>query len=165
VSASLLAAALAFPAPAANLEIPPKALAQEARTRAAFTPQERARTQALEARLSSKMSVKDVTAMTRGETAGTIFAVMLAYLKLLQKEAREDRKIDQEKEKIEALKREAGERFENAMAAANLEMLMGIVSSAAQAVGAIPTPTATPAAVRGGPPVTKTPPGPLGVGK
>lgn len=148
-TAVLLAAALSLAAPAAKLEIPASVLTQEARSRAAFTSAERARTQALEARLSSKLSIGDVNALVRGEASGVAFAVLVAYLKILQKEARDDQKMSLaakegklglEKTKIEAMKREAGERYEHAMSAANMEMAMGIVACAAAAAAALPVP-------------------------
>ncbi len=143
----VLAAALALNAPAANLEIPQKYLDQEARTRAALTSAEQARVSALVARLSPKMSIQDVRTMAAGDSAGTLFVVMMEYLKMVLKEARGDAKIQrsqaelalaekegklaQEKGKIDAQKREAEERFNNAMASANLEMLMGMASGLA----------------------------------
>lgn len=149
---SLLAAPLAPTAAAANLEIPQKYLDQEARTRAALSPAEQARVDIHVARLTTKMSLQDVRMMTGDDPTGSLFVVMMEYLKMLQKEAREDRKtaradrelsltaktgkIDQEKAKIEAQKREAEARFENAMAGANLEMVVGMVSGVATVGGA-----------------------------
>lgn len=187
----LLAAALALAVPAANLEIPQKYLDQEARMRAAFTPAERARVNAFVARLTTKISLQDVKAMTQGDSMGCIFVVMMEYLKMLQKEAREDRKtarteaelslaakagkIDQEEAKIEAQKREAEERFQHAMTAANSEMAMGIASGLASvgsaglgaggttSKGSVNVPTGvavhvvTPIPVRGVSVATKTP--------
>jgi hypothetical protein len=189
--AALFLAVPAVPATAANLEIPQKYLDQAARTRAALTPAEQARVNAHVARLSSKMSLQDVKTMTHGDSANGLFVVMMEYLKLLQKEAREDRKmartdadlslaakagkLDQEKSKIEAQKREAEERFEHAMTAANLEMVLGVVSntasvgaagsgaSGAKGQGTVKAPAGaarlavTPVPVRGIPTPTKTP--------
>jgi hypothetical protein len=192
-TAVLLTAILALAAPAANLEIPASVLTQEGRSRAAFTPVERARAQALEARLSSKMSINDANALTRGETAGVAFAVLLAYLKILQKEARDDEKIagiaakeslaakqgklDLEKAKIEAMKREAAERFDHAMSAATVEMAIGIVACAAaaatlltgphtaRALPGVAAPIVAPAAAPGVSVPTRTPTKVPGAGK
>jgi hypothetical protein len=187
----LLAAALAPSATAANVEIPQRYLDQEVRTRAALTPAEQARVNTHVARLSSKMSLQDVKAMTQGDSLGSIFVVMMEYLKLLQKEAREDRKtartgselslatkagkLDQANAKIEAQKREAEERFQRAMTAANSDMVIGIVcglasmGAAGQAAGGptghgtanVPASAArlavTPIPVKGIPTPTKTP--------
>lgn len=152
-TAVLLAAALSLAAPAANLEIPASVLTQEARSRAALTSAERERARALEGRLSSKLSIGDVNALVRGEASGVAFAVLVAYIKILQREARADRtiarssaeqalaakegKLELEKAKIEAMKREAAERFDHAMSAASMEMAMGIVSCAAAAASAV----------------------------
>lgn len=152
-TAVLLTAILALAAPAANLEIPASVLTQEARSRAALTSAERERARALEARLSSKLSIGDVNALVRGEASGVAFAVLVAYIRILQKEARSDRtiartaaeqalaakqgKLDLEKAKIEAMKREATERYEHAMEAATMEMAIGIVSCAAAAASAV----------------------------
>lgn len=144
-TAVLLAAVFATCAIAASTEIPANALAEEARVRAAFTPVQKARVATLEKRLTPKMSVQEVSAMTRGESAETIFAVMMEFLKMCQKEAREkqkaadamkqlvlaqkDSKIQQENAKIEAQKREAEARFEHAMQAASSAFVLGVVSS------------------------------------
>lgn len=169
-TALLLAAVLALPAAAGNLEIPQKYLDLGVRTRATLTPAEQARVKAHIDRLSPKISLQDVKTMTQGDSMSCMFVVMMEYLKLLQKDAREDRKLtradadlslaakagklDQEKSKIEAQKREAEERFEHAMAAANLEMVLGMVSgissvggaglgaSGATGKGSVKTPTA-----------------------
>jgi hypothetical protein len=171
---------------AANLEIPRNLLEHEARIRAAFTPAERARTQALEARLSSKMSVNDVTAMTRGETAGILMAVMMQYLKSAQEYARDNRKekrmeakeslaardakLAQDNKKIDAMRSEADARHDHAMTAANWEMALGIVSNAAaacalgatrphtvQAPAGVAAPIVAPAALRAVAVPTRTP--------
>jgi len=79
---------------------------------------------------------------------GSIFAVMMAYQKLMNKEAREDRKqsiadqrlelkekdakLDQEKTKIEQQKIEAAERYDNAMNSANRQTTIGVVSANTQ---------------------------------
>lgn len=163
----LLAAALALNATAANLEIPQKYLEQEARTRAAFTPAERARVSALEARLSPKTSVQDATAMTLGETKDIIAVIMMDIWKSALKEAREaatisrkaaeqslaakDSKLAQENAKISAQQREAEERFKHAMDAATTAMATGMVAGSPQIVGGVGvsvptrTPTKTPA--------------------
>jgi len=153
----------ATPAAAAVTEIPAKYLEQEARIRRAMSPQARVRVDGLTARLNVKMTVADVKNLTRDEPAASIFVVMIEYLKLLQKDAREDRKIarsdaasnlrlkasklDLEKEKIEAQKREAQERFDRAMEAANLAMWLGIISGAAGSVGPVSGATKTPTKV------------------
>jgi hypothetical protein len=176
----LFVSALALAAPAPNLEISQKLLDHEARTRAAFTPAERARVQALEAALSTKMSVGDVTAMTRGEPTGSIFAVMMQYLKMVQKEAREDQKmaraagnisqtakaakLESDNKKIEKQMSEAGEKAQSLMNAATTSLVTGIgagdaraaaahvgPAAAAHVAPAAPTPTRTPTAVRRNP--------------
>lgn len=117
----LFATTFAF---AANRQIPQRLLDQAARTRAAFTPAERARTQALEARLSSKMSVNDVTAMTRGETPGMQSVIMLDYARLLEKEARAEQRGKM-----------SGARL--AMAAAESQLQMGMASGMAGVGGGV----------------------------
>jgi len=149
--AALLTAVLAFTA-SAEVQISQNLLDHEARTRAAFTPAEKAREAALEARLTSKMSVADVMAMTRGETQGTIFAVLMEYQKMMGKEAREDRKLAQaaketskiekaaklenDARQIDKLMSEANEKARNLMNAATTSMVMGIVSAGGGSIGA-----------------------------
>lgn len=146
---------------AAVAEIPPKYLEEEKRIRAAMSQHVRHRSFFLVDRTRATMSVADVRALTKGESADTIFLVMLEYLKMLQKEAREDRKratastdaalaakeakIQLDSSKIADQKREAEKRFDAAMQAANLELLLGAVNSAAAVAAAIPTKTPTPA--------------------
>jgi hypothetical protein len=158
------------PAAAAVTEIPARYLEHEARLRGALSPQERARVDALTARLTVKMSVVDVKAMIGSDSASSLFLVMLQYLKLLNKEARDDHKIarsdaaselrmkaskiDLEKEKIEKQKEEAAERYRRAMEAADLETWMSLTSTGAAAAvsgnsvgaasGAKVSPTKTP---------------------
>ena len=66
---ALFAVVLAFGA-LAEVQPSQRLLDHEARTRASFMPADRARVQALEARLSTKMSLHDVTTLAHGETAG-----------------------------------------------------------------------------------------------
>jgi len=84
-----------------------------------------------------------------GNPEGGLWSVMIDYQRMLNKERRSDNsqsrqdarvelkereaKLALEKEKIEAMKAEAGERFDHAMSAANKEMAMGIVSCIAVA--------------------------------
>jgi hypothetical protein len=162
-TAAVLAAALTLAAAASDLEIPRKLLDHEARVRAALTPAEKARGAALEARLSPKMSANDVTALTRGESANTMFAVMMEYMKMVQKEARADRKITadsgkqalaakssklaQDNAQIDAKMREAKEKAQNLMDAATTGMAMGVSQGLVQvgAAGAgLASPTRTP---------------------
>lgn len=95
--------------------------------------------------LSSRSEIS--TAQGNSEM-GDIFATMMSYLKMVQKESREDRKIqgmsnqaelamkesklELEKQKIEQMKTEAGERFDHAMDAATTEMVTSVVSGVAQ---------------------------------
>lgn len=94
VTPALFAVVLAFGA-LAEVQPSQKLLDHEARTRASFTPAEHARVQALEARLTTKMTVDDVTTLAHGGTAGTLFAVLMEYQRMMGKEAREDRKLAQ----------------------------------------------------------------------
>lgn len=88
-------------------------------------------------------------AIGAGNPEGGLWSVMIDYQKMLNKERRSDSsqsrqdvrfelkekegKFGLEKEKIDAMKAEADERFDHAMSAANKEMGMGIVSCAAAA--------------------------------
>jgi hypothetical protein len=87
------------------------------------------------------------------EEADSLFGVMMAYQKLAQKESREDRqlarsspslelqskagKLGLESSKIDAGKKEAAERFDQAMQAATSELVLGLVGSARHATSAI----------------------------
>lgn len=86
------------------------------------------------------------------DNLGNLFMVMMAYQKMLNKEAREDAKLAREDAKIElqqkagklnnenakidAMKREADERYNNSMEAANTELKMGVISTSAQTASA-----------------------------
>lgn len=150
-AAALLAAALTLTAATPDVEIPRKFLDHEARVRAALTPAEKAREAALKPRLSSRLSVHDVTALTRGESLNTMFVMMMEYMKMVQKEAREDRKITADSGKqalaakssklaqanaqIDAKMREAKEKAQNLMDAATTGMAIGVSQGLVQ-VGA-----------------------------
>ena len=163
----LFATVLALPSSAAAKEIPQQILDHEARARAALSPAERTRVDALVLRLSPKMSVLDVNALGGGCSHDGLMVLMTEYLKLTGKEARDDLKfaeyqkrlelaakagkLDQEKAKIDAEKREAEERYDRAMAAAEAQMKLGIASGASQVTRAVvlaPTPTRTPVPTR-----------------
>jgi hypothetical protein len=165
----LFATALALVSSAAAKEIPQQLLDHEARARAALSPAERAHVDALVPKLSPKMSVQDVTRLAGGggDSGAGLFVVMVQYLKLVDKEARENHRLDKynerlalaskagkldlEKTKIDAEKREAEERYDRAMAAAEAQMKLGIASAASQVNrGALlaPTPTRTPVPAR-----------------
>lgn len=78
---------------------------------------------------------------------GDIFLVMMAYQKMMNKEAREDKKITQEQAKIEKQanaeklnqsnqsitrqQQEARDKYNQSMQAANTELLVGVISAAA----------------------------------
>lgn len=80
----------ANPTPAAPaFEISSQLLAQESRVRAGLTPEARARVQLLEARLTPRLTPAQVDALAHGEPEASIFVVMMAYLKMVQKEARD----------------------------------------------------------------------------
>ncbi len=88
-----------------------------------------------------------------GDVMGNLFAVMIAYQKMMNKEARDDRKLarddkalelqmkagklEMESKKIDQMKVEAGERFEHAMHAADMELVMGCISIGAAALSAV----------------------------
>lgn len=172
---AVLAVVLAFGA-LAEVQPSQKLLDHEARTRASFTPAERARVQALEARLSTKMSVHDVTTLAHGETAGAVFAVLMEYQRMLAKEAREDRKLAQaaketsqsakaakmenDAKQIEKQMSEANEKAQNLMSAATTALVTGALAGSgvggvgaggtAGRVGSVPTktPTKTPAGAK-----------------
>lgn len=83
------------------------------------------------------------------DVCGGIFAVMMAYQKMMNKEAREDKKISRmerdvelsaksekikmENQKIDQMKQEAQEKADQQMQAAQAEMWIGIVSVSASA--------------------------------
>ena len=104
-----------------------------------------------------KESLKDSICLVSGGTGGGnpeggLWAVMMDYQKMTNKEAREDRQLSRQDarleltlkegklglqtDKIKAMREEAGERFDHAMAAAGREMVMGVASSVA-AVGVV----------------------------
>ena len=91
--AFVLGASLARPVAAGDVEIPKKLLDHEARVRASLTPAVKARDAALEARVSSKMSVHDVANLTAGESSDVMMLVLMKYMKDVQKEVRENRKL------------------------------------------------------------------------
>ena len=152
VFAVVCAASFTRAASAGDLEIPPKLLNHEARVRAAFTPAQKSHEAALEARVSSKMSVHDVTFLTQGATQEELFAVMMKYMKDCQKDARESRKLAdafarqrlgekasklaQESARLDASMQEAKEKAQIEMDAATTGMVMGVASGAAQIGGA-----------------------------
>lgn len=125
---------------AAAPEIPSKYLDADARIRAGMSQQIRHRMFAIVDRTRASMSVADVRALTRGESAETSFLVMLEYLKMLQKEARLDGP------KMGDHKTPPGKRFEDALTAANLSFLLGAVGPAPGGGPSFPliTPTPTP---------------------
>lgn len=100
-------------------------------------------------RLFQKFTLEEMNKM------GDLFVAMMAYQKMLNKEAREDRKIDRtdmkheldarankletDKIKIEQQKKEAEERYNNSMESAEIEMIMGIVSASAASASAMQT--------------------------
>jgi hypothetical protein len=186
VAAQVLAAAKPSPtatptAPAPDLEIPEAAVAQEAPSRAGFNKAEQARAAELEGLLSTELSISEVNIRVRGETAGVAFVVLLAYVRLLQKEARDDprfarlaaeqtlttnkkKKLEEEKARVETLKRDAVDRFKRAVSAASIEPGVGIVACAEAAAAFLkaprkpePTLTPTPTPVRVSPTPTATP--------
>ena len=79
---------------------------------------------------------------------GGLWAVMLAYQKIMNKEAREDRKISRTSKELEVKnkeakvasdnkaidqqKRESNEKYDNAMNAANTELKTGVISTSNQ---------------------------------
>jgi len=83
-----------------------------------------------------------------GNPVDGLWAVMLAYQKMLNKEAREDRKMNRadaaleiknkenmlaiDNKKIDQQKQEANEKYDNAVQAANTELTTGVVSTSAQ---------------------------------
>lgn len=154
-TACVLTGALASTASAAPKEIPPGLMDYAARARARLAPSERARVDALVPRISPKMSVQEVKTLAGAGGAASsdlIMACLMDYLKDVLNEVRENHKIerfesrlalaqkagklDLERAKIEAMKREAEERFDHAMDAAYKEMAMGMASAGAAALSA-----------------------------
>lgn len=98
-------------------------------------------------KLRQKFSIEEMNSM------GGLFAAMMAYQKMINKEVRENTKIDRinkqselsakedklklDNAKIDQQKSEASERYENAMDAATIEMVLGIVSASAPAAGSV----------------------------
>src|SRR5687768_7334429 len=84
---------------------------------------------------------------------GDLFVAMMAYQKMINKEIRENTKIDRvnkqselstkesklelENAKIDQMKNEAREKYEHAMDAATIEMVLGTVSTAAASASSI----------------------------
>jgi hypothetical protein len=151
-TAAFLAVALPLTAAAPDLEIPQKLLDHESRVRASFTPAQRSRQAALEARVSSKMSVRQVLGLMEGSSdSGEIMACLMKYLKDCQKEAKENRnladafakqrltekvsKLEQDNARIAASMQEAKEKADIAMNAATTGMIVGIAQGLIQ-VGA-----------------------------
>ena len=149
VTVALLAAAMTLTAAAPSPEIPQKLLDHEARVRASFTPAQRSHQAALEARVSSKMSVRQVLSLMEGSSdSGSIMACLMKYLKDCQKEAKENRtladtfakqrltekasKLEQEDARIAASMQEAKEKADIAMNAATTGMAIGIVQGLVQ---------------------------------
>jgi len=98
-------------------------------------------------KLNQKFSIHDMNSM------GELFVAMMAYLKMVNKEVREDTKITRlnkqtelsakesklelDNSKIEQQKKEASERYEHAMDAATIELVLGAVSTAAASASSI----------------------------
>jgi hypothetical protein len=165
--------------PAPSLEIPANVLAQEAPSRAAFNAAEQARAKVLEEGLSTSLSINEVNYRLSGEATGVAFVVLLAYVRLLQKEAQDDQKfalaaaqetfakskkkqMEEEKAKAAAMKLAATERFNGAMSAASIEKSVGLVACAAAAAYSLtlprkPEPTLTPTPSPARPTPTRTP--------
>lgn len=165
--ALLSAAFLAVPALARD--IPAALLAHEAKVRASLTPAQSQHVASLATRLTPTMGVPDVLALGRGEPDANIFLVLLEYQKLLNKEAREDKKQARESKQlsmqakagklaldnksIDANMREAEQKATNLMNAATAAMTTGVVAGGLQTVGGArvaPTHTPTPAPVSHG---------------
>ncbi len=160
---ALLGAACVLAGPANAAEISPKQLEYETKVRAAFSPAQKAHVSALEARLTTKMTVHDVITMTQGEPAGSVFAFMMAYQKMLNKETRRDRQqarqdallsveakaqaLRRENDRIDEAMKEAAAKADSLMNAANASLVTGVAAGAIQANVATrlgPTPTPTP---------------------
>ncbi len=158
-----LAAACVLAAPASAAEISPKQLEHETKVRAAFSPAQKAHVSVLEARLTTKMTVHDVIAMSQGDPADSVFAVMMTYQKMLNKESRKDRqqmrldarlsleakaeKLKQDNERIDQMMKEAAAKADSLMNAANSALVTGVAAGAIQVSGAtrlVPTSTPTP---------------------
>ncbi len=161
--AFLLLAVLGAAIPAAARDIPQNLLDHEKKTRAAFSPAQKARVSALEARLTPNMTVPEVMRLGQGESNDSIFALLMAYQKMLNKEAREDKKsairdaktardakaakLRSDDHAIEAQMREAQAKAQSAMDAATAALVTGVASGAQQVAGGTlisPTPTPTP---------------------
>lgn len=65
-----------------------------------------------------------------GGPEGSLWSVMLDYQKMVNKEAREDSKLEHEKDKIDRMKEDAGRRFDTAMSAASAGMILGFAGAA-----------------------------------
>ncbi|MCC6810289.1 MAG: hypothetical protein IT381_22860 [Deltaproteobacteria bacterium] len=95
-------------------------------------------------------SIQFLGSLAGSDPVGGLWAVMMEYQKMMNKENRDDRKLaradartelalkagkfELEKTKITQMKAEASERYEHAMTAANWEMGLGIASCCAAAV-------------------------------
>ena len=128
--------------------IPQKLLDHEARVRAAFTPAQKSRQAALEARVSSKMSVHDVVGLMHGSSSDEIMVCLMKYLKDCAKEIRENRKLKasferqflaakanklaQDNARIDAAMREAKQKAQNLMDGAMTGMIIGAVQGGVQ---------------------------------
>lgn len=98
-------------------------------------------------KLKQKFSVEEMNSM------GGLFAAMMAYQKMISKEVREETqiarvnkqselstkadKLQLDNAKIDQQKSEASERYERAMDAATIEMVLGIVSASATTAGSV----------------------------
>lgn len=98
-------------------------------------------------KLKQKFTIEQMNSM------GDLFVAMMAYQKMVNKEIREDAKITRENKqselnakesklelenaKIDQVKNEAGEKYEHAMDAATIEMVLGTVSTAAASTSSI----------------------------
>lgn len=87
------------------------------------------------------------------DSLDTVMVMLFEFQRMLQKERREDRKqqridkeialaskqrkLGMEREKIDRMKAEADEKFENLMTSADAAMIMGIISGLIQMVSAI----------------------------
>ena len=159
-SAAAVILVASFTFPAFGRDIPPALLAHEAKLRPTLTPARKARLSGLESQVTPKTSVHDVLALANanGVSGDDLFLLMIDYQKMLNKEARDDRKMAQEDKKlasqskaeklaqdtrtIDENMREAEERATRLMNAATTSLAIGVVSGSAQlAAGAKPTPT------------------------
>ena len=98
-------------------------------------------------KLKQKFTIEQINSM------GDLFVAMMAYLKMVNKEVREDTKIaglnkktelsakesklELENAKIDQQKNEASERYDHAMDAATIEMVLGTMSTAAASASSI----------------------------